>query len=66
MLKTALTRKEKFEFNLQVILLKKKYKYFYGVNYFKKPFSIVKINVDNSDLCLEIKFENCNCSYLFH
>jgi carotenoid cleavage dioxygenase-like enzyme len=37
----------------------KKYKYFYGVNYFKKPFSIVKINVDNSDLCLEIKFENC-------
>lgn len=35
----------------------RKYKYVYGANYFKKPFSIVKLNVDNPTDVVEMKYE---------
>ena len=33
------------------------YKYFYGLSYFKKPFSIVKLNVEDSSEYYEKKYE---------
>ena len=38
----------------------KQYKYVYGVSYFKKPYSIVKLNVMDNEECLEIEY-NQNC-----
>lgn len=42
----------------------KPYKYFYGLNYFKKPFSVVKMNVENPSEILEFKYDRDGKEYL--